>query len=767
MAQDFTHLHLDLHFNPSQQSVSGTVNHRIEEVQPGDTLFLNGPDIDLHSLRWNQSVVPHRQVDSGLFIMPRSTQITAVNQLQIRYSAQPRKGLYFIGWQDPTGRARKQIWSQGQGIDHRHWIPHRDQQWDKIIYSAALHFDSAYQVISNGKLDSISAQGETRTWHYRMDRPMSSYLIAVAIGQYRYRESEGADRVPLRTYYYPDRAEDYPLYYAHNQRIYNFMLEEIGHPYPWSNYKQVPVRDFRHGAMENTTATIFGDFFLVDSLAYPDRNYTYVNAHELAHQWFGNLVTAENSFHHWLHEGFATYYQWRSEAMLYGQRHFAHDRYAAQEQILLAETQDTFPLAHPQAGSARFYQKGAWVLHMLRQKVGNKHFEEAVKDYLKRYAYQNVKTEDLIAVFEAVSGQDLKPFFAQWVFQPGVLGVVIKTTEQAGNYRLKLVNSSQKSAQLQIALHYQDTTQAADRLNLSLAPNSEIEQDLPQEKALRYWSCLNCGDLLGHFRFFKPLTFWLAQLEQKGPLSNQIRALEALASFPLRDTRMVLLRYMLDKNQHHRLRSGALAVLMDHSASKEESASWLDLALQSGSVELQKAAFQYWPEEPGGNLRNQARQLAFSGGSYNLRARALSASFSPLAKDQSWLYDSSFVRQPGRPAHQVHINALTFQVISSADRSALWQLGDYCSSSFGFLTRIKALEVIAAFGAVDEEHVPHVFDALFNPNWKLRSTARQTLQALAKGPAQRYVHAYRLKKEESWTDFQKRLVERTFEQVLD
>lgn len=764
--QNFTHLHLDLHFDPEAGTVTGTVEHRITDVQAEDSVFLNGPGIEILKMRWNKAVVPHSQVDSGVFVMPKAEQIDSVNSLSIAYRAQPRKGLYFIGWQDPTERARKQIWTQGQGIDHRHWIPHHDQQADKIIYSAVLHFDSAYQVISNGRLDSIQDQGAQWSWHYSMDSPMSSYLIAVAIGKYGYRESVGPDPVPRVQYFYPNRADDYQYYYRGNDKIYRFLLQDIGYPFPWQNYKQVPVRDFRHGAMENTTATIFGDFFLTDSLAYPDRNYTYVNAHELAHQWFGNLVTAPNSFHHWLHEGFATYYQWRSEAMLYGAERFAQDRFQAQQQVLAAEAQDSFPLAHPQAGSARFYQKGAWVLHMLRQKIGDQAFRKAVALYLERFAFKVAETDDLLGVLEEVSDQDLSSFFEQWVYRPGVLEVVIRTVEDRNQWELQLNNVSNKQAELLIGLHYQEQ-EGPDTIRLKLSPQTRQRQALPVKEGLRYWSCLNCPDLLGHYRFFKPLAFWQEQIDASEIFSNQMRAVEALASFTISDTRSTLMKYLLDDEAPALLRSKALQVLVTQSPNEVAAESCLDLALSGGSIALQKAVFEHWPDRPSASLRNKARKLAFEGGSYDLRARALNASFSPLADDHSWLYDSSFVKHPGLPAHQVHINALTLQVLSSGERSALWKLGDYCSPSFDFLTRIKALEVIAAFGAIDEEHVPHLFDALFNPNWKLRSKARLTLQNLATGPTRRYIHAYRLKMEDQWSDFQKRLVERTFEQVLD
>src|SRR5690606_24093587 len=211
---------------------------------------------------------------------------------------------------------------------------------------------SNYEVVSNGSLVSKTEEGKQTRWHYKMSKPHSSYLMMLAIGKYEVKKTVSKSGVPLWQYYYPDRADDYEWYYRSNEEIFNFLEQKIGVPYPWGNYKQVPVQDFQHGAMENTTATIFGDFFLVDEVAFNDRNYTYVNAHELAHQWFGNLVTATGSDEHWLHEGFATYYQWLSEMNLYGQDFFDWERYMAAQMVFEASKIDTVPLGNGKAGSA-------------------------------------------------------------------------------------------------------------------------------------------------------------------------------------------------------------------------------------------------------------------------------------------------------------------------------------------------------------------------------------------------------------------------------
>src|SRR5699024_7328723 len=142
-------------------------------------------------------------------------------------------------------------------------------------------------------------------WHYQMQHPMSSYLVAVAVGQYKYRMTTSTSGVPIKLYYEPQYAQNAPWTYRYAKRIFDFLESEIGIPYPWANYKLIPVRNFLYAGMENTTATIFAESFMTDSIGFIDRNFVNVNAHELAHQWFGNSVTEVSSASHWLQEGFA------------------------------------------------------------------------------------------------------------------------------------------------------------------------------------------------------------------------------------------------------------------------------------------------------------------------------------------------------------------------------------------------------------------------------------------------------------------------------
>ncbi len=186
-------------------------------------------------------------------------------------------------------------------------------------------------------------------------------------------------------------------------------------PYPWDVYRQVPVRDFLYGGMENTTATIFTQDYVVDEIGFNDRNYVNVNAHELAHQWFGDMVTAKAGEHHWLQEGFATYYALLAEREVFGDDYFYWKLYENAEEIQRASKTDTIPILNARASSLTFYKKGAWALHALRSAVGEENFRKSVKNYLEKYAFKNVDTDDFLAEVVKVSGFNAVEYRKRWL----------------------------------------------------------------------------------------------------------------------------------------------------------------------------------------------------------------------------------------------------------------------------------------------------------------------------------------------------------------
>ena len=221
------------------------------------------------------------------------------------------RGIYFYGWNDPKNLLRKQIWTQGEGTDNRYWIPMYDEPNDKMVTEMIVTFDKNYSVLSNGtKISEKLNNDGTKTWHYKISHPISDYLIMLAIGDYAVQTAKSSSGVPMQYWYYPltrlTGCEE-PTF-KHAPEMMDFLESETGMKYPWESYSQVPVENYVFGAMENTTATIFGDFYFNDKRGAIDRGYMGVDAHEMTHQWFGDYVTCRSWVDMWMHENFATYY---------------------------------------------------------------------------------------------------------------------------------------------------------------------------------------------------------------------------------------------------------------------------------------------------------------------------------------------------------------------------------------------------------------------------------------------------------------------------
>ncbi|WP_460218590.1 M1 family metallopeptidase [Psychroserpens sp. MEBiC05023] len=376
-----------------------------------DSIFINAVDMKFDSVRLNNEDVDFINTGKEVVVL-NNFKKGRDYQLQFNFYASPKKAMYFF---ENNDKKLDQLWTQGQGMYTSHWLPSIDDVNDKIEFDLTFNTPKDYEVISNGRqVDSIV--GLFGNWFFDMKKPISSYLVALAIGKYKKKTEVSKSGIPLEYYYYPEDSLKIEPTYRYTKEMFDFFEEEIGVPYPWQNYKQVPVKDFLYSGMENVGLTIFSDSFMVDSIAFNDKNYITVNAHELAHQWFGNMVTAKSDKHHWLQEGFATYYALLAEQALYGENHYYWQLFEnAQELIAQEESGHSTSLLDPKSSSTTFYKKGAWALHVLRKQIGDLAFRSAVKSYLEKYQFANVETSDFIAEAERTSGQDLSDFVKVWL----------------------------------------------------------------------------------------------------------------------------------------------------------------------------------------------------------------------------------------------------------------------------------------------------------------------------------------------------------------
>ncbi|WP_428233111.1 M1 family aminopeptidase [Flavobacterium sp.] len=406
---DFKSVNGQLKLNATEKSVSGTVDYQFKVLKPVDTIKIDAKNMEFSRVQIDQKEAVFINTGKELQIIGNFQK--GENHLTFEYSVKPKQALYFVAIEN----SEVQIWTQGQGRYTSNWFPSFDDVNEKVIFSLGISYNKEYQVVSNGVLKEKKTDGNSVHWQYQMENPMSSYLLMLAIGKYDKKEFKAKSKIPLEYYLENKDANRFEPTYRYSKRIFDFLEKEIGVKYPWEVYREIPVRDFLYAGMENTTTTLFATRYVVDSIGFEDRNYTNVDAHELAHHWFGDLITAESSTHHWLQEGFATYYAALAEREIYGDDFFYSKLYQTAQQIKFASRTDTIPVLNAKASSLTFYEKGAWALFVLHESIGDKAFKKAVKSYLKKYAYQTVNTQNFFDEIKKVSDFDLDKFQKTWL----------------------------------------------------------------------------------------------------------------------------------------------------------------------------------------------------------------------------------------------------------------------------------------------------------------------------------------------------------------
>ncbi len=426
---DFKTVDARLTINSDQKMISGTVEYIFDVLKPVDTVKIDAQQMIFSQVKLNGNLIRFDVNEKQLLLIAPFQK--GKNSIEFYYQAHPKKALYFVG---SKAANNLQIWTQGQGKYTSNWFPSFDDVNEKLTFNLAISFDNKYDVISNGVLKSKRTSKDQIVWEYQMKEPMSSYLLMLAIGNFEKKQLVSKSKISLEYYIEPKDASKIEPTYRNSKLIFDFLEKEIGVKYPWEIYRQVPVREFLYAGMENTTATLFSTSYVVDSVGVVDRPYSNVNAHELAHQWFGNMITATESKQHWLQEGFATYFALLAEKEIYGADYFYFKLYETAQQLKFASRTDSIPVLNAKASSLTFYEKGAWALFVIHQELGDKKFKKVIKNYLKKHAFQSVTTTDFFNEIKKVSTFDTTKFSKVW------LESVAFDTHKANELLLKNIN---------------------------------------------------------------------------------------------------------------------------------------------------------------------------------------------------------------------------------------------------------------------------------------------------------------------------------------
>ena len=373
--------------------------------------------------------------------------------IRFRYTATPKKGVYFVAGQNDSRGSEirsSQIWTQGEPDEARHWFPSFDFPSDKATSEQYITAEKGETVVGNGELvEKIQNSDGSETWHYRMPVPLPVYLVSFVVGKY-VRLEDKYKNIPLGYYIYPGREQTARNAYADTAAMIKYFEEQTGVDFPYNKYDQTVVAGFEFGGMENITATTMADtfIFLADT-EFGRGEVLDLVSHELAHSWFGNLVTCRNWAELWLNEGFATYLEAVFREHKYGREDYLRKVRLDAGEFIIDDSinRKRHPLYNLRAdrvselfdNASTTYHKGGAVLHTLREQTGTQAFWRGVNIYLNRHKFGSVESADLRKAMEEASGQNLGWFFDQWVYSGGLPKLSIRQIYNAKAKTLTLV----------------------------------------------------------------------------------------------------------------------------------------------------------------------------------------------------------------------------------------------------------------------------------------------------------------------------------------
>jgi len=434
---DVRHIKLELRIDPAAKSIEGTVHTTFAPINDGVSYVeFDAVEMEVLDVRVRGKASRARYTYGGGRLRIELGRRRAGEQVttSVRYAATPRRGLYFVGPDEGYPDKPVQVWSQGQDEDSRHWFPCFDFPNELATSELLVTVPKPLMAVGNGELVRVTERGARRTYHWRQSVPHAAYLLSVCAADFAEIETEvpsagsGQASVPVQYYVEQGREADARRTLGRTPQMLRFFSERTGIPYPYAKYAQVVVRDFIFGGMENISATTLSDSILHDRRTAPDvqDNADGLVAHELAHQWFGDLLTCRDWAHGWLNEGFATYFD-----ALFAEHHRGVDafRYEMRQNAEIYLRDDSARYRRPIVSNLynepidlfdrQFYEKGSWVLHMLRFELGEELFWKALRHYAAKHKHRNVTTPDFQRAIEEATGRNLDGFFDQWVYGAG------------------------------------------------------------------------------------------------------------------------------------------------------------------------------------------------------------------------------------------------------------------------------------------------------------------------------------------------------------
>lgn len=456
----------------------------------------------------------------------------------------PEKGLYFISPTVTFPNKPYQVWSQGEGEDNRYWIPCYDYPNEMASTEMYVTVKNSFQTLSNGILKTKTDNPDgTTTWHWVNELPHVSYLIMLGVGNWDVINDEWSG-IPISSYVPVGQKEWGERSYRNTTDILKYFSEAINYKYPWGKFSQVAVEDYIYGGMENTGAVVLFAGSVYDASTEPDYNATGLVAHELAHQWWGDIVTCQNWNEIWLNESFATYFQCLYTEHSMGKDEFDYNIWRNGNSAMSVDSTIARKPIYARDGlTTNTYDKGSVVLNMLRYNIGDDNFWKAMNLYVTRHQHTPVVTKNLLdAVNETVNSNNMlaKPedyswFFEEWIYKAGQPEIQASYTYDDGTKEFVLTakqiqrmdSSSVFKTQFPVLIITKDGV-----VDVKVNTGQQSSEYKTKLSSKPLCVIFNPGNkTLSKLRFKKPKSDWIYQLKNSQDAVDRITAITGLKDF--------------------------------------------------------------------------------------------------------------------------------------------------------------------------------------------------------------------------------------------
>ena len=745
------HVKANLRFRPSENLVIGNVELSVVANRyRTDSITLLAPDFVISKVilmtadegapdpvangpfRMSSALIPVTWKLEGpnLVIHPQSASafLTKGSKyiISISYEARPMAGpIYFIGWRPEEAGKRKVIWA------HRphNWLPYMDA---RVTTDMFFTFDGRYKIFSNGERIGVVANPDgTKTWHYAMVKDHPYFSTSLVIGDYSYKSSVTKRGVPLEFWYYTGMDDKVPVTYKYTERMFEFFEQEIGVNYPYTQYREAPVIDYMYGGMETTTSTVFGDYMLIDPHAWWQRNFVNVNAHELAHQWFGDGIAHLVNKDVWLTESFATYYAKIFERSVYGDDYYGNIRNDEMNMVFEASKKNDYPVGGSQGGVQRIYQKGSLVLEMLRNVMGEREFRDAIKLYAQRYLFNYAQTCDFIRCTYDVTGKSYNWFFDEWILRGGepeykvsyvpFVDSLGKAYTEISVEQMQEVNELKPLFRMPVEMKVYYKNGSCDSLTSWIEKKEQkVRVPNPGKAALDFVLFDPGRRILRKLKFDRSYEELASVLLKAPEMLDRYDALQALKAIPLAKKKDLLLSAW-DKNRFHLIRSGILEQMgRDRS---DAVVSLFGNALLDENANVRKAALVVLDTIPLA-LKPEAESCLGDSSYLNIQLalERLCSAF-PAGIEHYLDLTSHMEGWRGRNIRMAWLEI----AVRSGKYEFMKELIPYCGPGYEFETRMNAFSVLQKLNYSDPVTTGYAQAASKHWNYKLAAAAKAYL----------------------------------------